>query len=84
MKKILKSLPRSDLLPNAACTLQKTTELIKALGVPPAHIEEVVGPLDEDKTLDSLVKKTVKKFGRIDVLVSINILYFPNHLFVIR
>ncbi|KAH7723966.1 3-oxoacyl-acyl-carrier-protein reductase [Aphelenchoides avenae] len=50
--------------------LKKTTELIKALGVPPAHIEEVVGPLDEDKTLDSLVKKTVKKFGRIDVLVN--------------
>jgi hypothetical protein len=49
--------------------LQETEELLKKAGVNAAQICAVLGPIQEEKTAQELVDKTVKAFGRIDVLV---------------
>jgi SOS response regulatory protein OraA/RecX len=43
---------------------------LKKQGVSDARILSVLGPIDDEKVQRQLIEGTVKKFGRLDVLVS--------------
>ena len=49
--------------------MQQSVDLLKKQGVTDEHILVVLGPIEEDKTRQTLVDSTVKKFGKLDVLV---------------
>uniref|UniRef100_A0A914CSC0 Uncharacterized protein n=1 Tax=Acrobeloides nanus TaxID=290746 RepID=A0A914CSC0_9BILA len=51
-------------------SLQKTQTLLKSKGIPESRILVVQGVIEEDKTCDDLINKTVQKFGKLDVLVN--------------
>nr|XP_039274757.1 uncharacterized oxidoreductase TM_0325-like isoform X1 [Styela clava] len=50
--------------------LNETSEKCKAVGAENFQILEVVADLEKFKNLESLVKKTVDKFGGIDILIN--------------
>ncbi|KAI1701802.1 enoyl-(Acyl carrier protein) reductase domain-containing protein [Ditylenchus destructor] len=50
--------------------LDETVELLKKSGVDESRIVTVLGAIQEEKTAQAIVNETVKKFGRIDVLVN--------------
>ena len=43
--------------------------------MPEARILKVIGSMEDPATPEKIVKETVKKFGKIDVLVRIEILF---------
>jgi NADP-dependent 3-hydroxy acid dehydrogenase YdfG len=45
---------------------------MKKAGAMEKQIVTVLGPIQEEKTVNELVQKTVAAFGKIDILVSIN------------
>uniref|UniRef100_A0A914CTA4 Uncharacterized protein n=1 Tax=Acrobeloides nanus TaxID=290746 RepID=A0A914CTA4_9BILA len=51
-------------------SLQKTHNLLKSKGIPESRILIVQGVIEDDKTCDDLINKTVQKFGKLDVLVN--------------
>ncbi|KAI6170282.1 hypothetical protein M3Y98_01223500 [Aphelenchoides besseyi] len=51
--------------------LQKTVELLKKNGVSESRLLVVRGPIEKEETRKQLIDETVKKFGRLDVLVNI-------------
>ncbi|KAH7725789.1 short-chain dehydrogenease/reductase-like protein [Aphelenchoides avenae] len=60
--------------------LQETKKLLLKAGATEDQIAVVQGSLDDPKTLDALIKNTVDKFGRIDVLVNnAGIAKHPKH-----
>uniref|UniRef100_A0A915DQ83 Uncharacterized protein n=1 Tax=Ditylenchus dipsaci TaxID=166011 RepID=A0A915DQ83_9BILA len=50
--------------------ISKTESLLKEAGVPADHILKVFGSMQEQSTQEKIVNETVKKFGKIDVLVN--------------
>uniref|UniRef100_A0AC34Q3S5 Uncharacterized protein n=1 Tax=Panagrolaimus sp. JU765 TaxID=591449 RepID=A0AC34Q3S5_9BILA len=50
--------------------LEKTKKLLKDAGVPDDKVHVVKGEIQADKTLENLVNETVKKFGKLDIVVS--------------
>ncbi|KAI1705994.1 enoyl-(Acyl carrier protein) reductase domain-containing protein [Ditylenchus destructor] len=50
--------------------LDETLELLRQSGVEGKRIVVVLGPIQEEKIAKAIVDETVKKFGRIDVLVN--------------
>ncbi|KAI1705991.1 enoyl-(Acyl carrier protein) reductase domain-containing protein [Ditylenchus destructor] len=50
--------------------LDETVALLKKNGVEDKRIVSVLGPIQDEKTTKAIVDETVKKFGRIDVLVN--------------
>uniref|UniRef100_A0AC34QXD6 Uncharacterized protein n=2 Tax=Panagrolaimus sp. JU765 TaxID=591449 RepID=A0AC34QXD6_9BILA len=50
--------------------LEKTKNLLKEAGVSDDRILVVKGEIQEDKTLENLVNETVKKFGKLDIVVA--------------
>ncbi|KAI1705993.1 enoyl-(Acyl carrier protein) reductase domain-containing protein [Ditylenchus destructor] len=50
--------------------LDETVELLKKSGVEEKRIVTVLGPIQDETTTKAIVDETVKKFGRIDVLVN--------------
>ncbi|KAI6170257.1 hypothetical protein M3Y98_01221000 [Aphelenchoides besseyi] len=50
--------------------LQKTVELLKKNGVSESRLLVVRGPIEKEETRKQLIDETVKKFGRLDVLVN--------------
>lgn len=51
--------------------LKETHKLLKDVGVQEERILEVFGDVTDEKALKEIVEKTVQKFGRIDILVSV-------------
>ena len=51
--------------------LQKTEKLLLAEGIPPQKLLKILGSLEDPKTAERIIKETVNKFGRIDILVSL-------------
>uniref|UniRef100_A0A914ELV3 Uncharacterized protein n=1 Tax=Acrobeloides nanus TaxID=290746 RepID=A0A914ELV3_9BILA len=51
-------------------SLQKTLDLLKSAGVPENRVLVVQGHIEEDKTCQNLINKTVEKFGKLDILVN--------------
>lgn len=49
--------------------LKACAEIMIGEGVPSSRILSVIGPVEDDKVLQKLIDDTVKKFGRIDILV---------------
>ncbi|KAI1701807.1 enoyl-(Acyl carrier protein) reductase domain-containing protein [Ditylenchus destructor] len=50
--------------------LDETLELLRLSGVEGKRIVVVLGPIQDEKIANAIVDETVKKFGRIDVLVN--------------
>jgi len=50
--------------------LKETEALLKKQGVPESRIHSVLGPIEDEKVQKRLIDETVKKFGRLDVLVN--------------
>ncbi|KAI1701806.1 enoyl-(Acyl carrier protein) reductase domain-containing protein [Ditylenchus destructor] len=50
--------------------LDETVELLKKSGVEEKRIVTVLGPIQDENTTKAIVDETVKKFGRIDVLIN--------------
>uniref|UniRef100_A0A915DQZ4 Uncharacterized protein n=1 Tax=Ditylenchus dipsaci TaxID=166011 RepID=A0A915DQZ4_9BILA len=50
--------------------LKKTENLLKEAGVPADHILKLFGQMEDQATQEKIVNETIKKFGRIDVLVN--------------
>ncbi|KAI6174526.1 hypothetical protein M3Y97_01000400 [Aphelenchoides bicaudatus] len=50
--------------------LKKTEDLLKKAGVTDARILTVLGPIEQEETRKKLIDETVKKFGKLDVLVN--------------
>ncbi|KAH7696897.1 3-oxoacyl-acyl-carrier-protein reductase [Aphelenchoides avenae] len=60
--------------------LQDTKKLIADAGVGDDHVQVVRGSLEDPKTIDALVEKTLEKFGRIDVVINNAGIYkHPDH-----
>uniref|UniRef100_A0A7E4VII8 NAD(P)-binding protein n=1 Tax=Panagrellus redivivus TaxID=6233 RepID=A0A7E4VII8_PANRE len=53
-----------------AARLAETKKLITATGAPENKIHVVRGPIEVDATQKALIDETVKKFGKLDVLVN--------------
>uniref|UniRef100_A0A914EP72 Uncharacterized protein n=1 Tax=Acrobeloides nanus TaxID=290746 RepID=A0A914EP72_9BILA len=51
-------------------SLKTTEEILKSKGVPDSRIAVVQGVIEEEKTCEELIQKTVDKFGKIDVLIN--------------
>uniref|UniRef100_A0A914DLC2 3-oxoacyl-[acyl-carrier-protein] reductase FabG n=1 Tax=Acrobeloides nanus TaxID=290746 RepID=A0A914DLC2_9BILA len=51
-------------------SLQETQNQLKAQGVQDNRILVVQGPIEEAETCENLVNETIKKFGKLDVLVN--------------
>ncbi|KAI6173076.1 hypothetical protein M3Y98_01043500 [Aphelenchoides besseyi] len=50
--------------------IKETVALIEKAGVSLKRVASVLGPLEDEKTLKSLVKTAIDKFGKIDILVN--------------
>lgn len=50
--------------------IQKTKDLLKEAGIQEERILAVRGAVDDEKTLKALIDETVKKFGKIDILIN--------------
>jgi NAD(P)-dependent dehydrogenase (short-subunit alcohol dehydrogenase family) len=49
--------------------------MLKEAGLNDKQIASVLGPIEREDTAKELIEKTIQKFGRIDVLVLIIIIY---------
>ncbi|KAL7070668.1 hypothetical protein ACQ4LE_010132 [Meloidogyne hapla] len=59
--------------------LDKTEKLLLAEGIPPQKLLKVLGSLEDPKTAERIVKDTINKFGRIDILINnAGVLAKPN------
>ena len=52
-----------------------------AEGIPPQKILKILGSLEDSKTAERIIKETINKFGRIDILVYIFHLNFNLKFF---
>ncbi|KAI6174311.1 hypothetical protein M3Y98_01176700 [Aphelenchoides besseyi] len=50
--------------------LKTTTDLLKKLNIPDSRVLVVQGAIEEEQTQKPLIDETVKKFGRLDILVN--------------
>jgi len=50
--------------------MKETVDKLHELGIKDDRIQEVFGDVKEEQTLHSIVNETLKKFGRIDVLIN--------------
>jgi len=50
--------------------LNKTEQLLREIGVPPQNIAKVIGSMEDESTPAKIVDETIKKFGKIDVLIN--------------
>ncbi|KAF7637070.1 hypothetical protein Mgra_00003461 [Meloidogyne graminicola] len=50
--------------------LDKTEKLLLAEGIPPQKLLKVLGSLEDPKTADKIIRETINKFGRIDILIN--------------
>ncbi|CAD5213358.1 unnamed protein product [Bursaphelenchus xylophilus] len=50
--------------------INTTIKRLQEAGVPDSHYEYVQGPIEDENVQNELFEKTVKKFGRVDVLVN--------------
>jgi NAD(P)-dependent dehydrogenase (short-subunit alcohol dehydrogenase family) len=50
--------------------LKETTNLILKAGIPKERIHSVKGSITDESVLKALIDETIKKFGRIDVLIN--------------
>jgi len=52
-----------------------------AEGIPPQKMLKILGSLEDSKTAERIIKETINKFGRIDILVYIFHLNFNLKFF---
>uniref|UniRef100_A0A914P8U8 Uncharacterized protein n=1 Tax=Panagrolaimus davidi TaxID=227884 RepID=A0A914P8U8_9BILA len=50
--------------------LKKTMEMLSEAKIPKDRIHSVRGAVTEDSVLKALIEETIKKFGKIDVLIN--------------